>query len=111
VSVDDSAGSLLERLERSGPGTDPMAFQGQFREAATSERTLSSDAGVIAEMASDEEEQLKKKPEAEQKPEDRGRAIQLANLGLYLERARNTMASARHMLGKLAGNHLLGLII
>ncbi|MFH0901929.1 MAG: VWA domain-containing protein [Pseudomonadota bacterium] len=95
---------LMARITDAAAKSDPTAFQDEFREAASAQRTLGADANLVSELAADELVTLAAKPEAERSEMDKVRSFQLENLNVFLDRARQAMTNARGLLRTLQGD-------
>ncbi len=84
-------------------GGDPLAAKDAFEGAATQQRTLAAETGVIADLAGDEITAIGGKKEEERSDEEKVRLVQLKNLDLYVEDARKAMTDARRNLHELRG--------
>ena len=108
--IDDQRGlrdrvrQLLSQVEAAGAAAEPIAFQSDFDELATFERTLLADAGTISDLAGEEWSLLEGRDEDELTDTDRMRLAQLHNLDLYLQRARQSLGDARRRLRRLEGD-------
>lgn len=100
----DRIRALLSRIRQAGASSEPIAFQGEFDEGASFQRTLLADAGAILDLAGEQRDQLSHKAEAERTDEERGRLVQLENLEHYLNRARDVMADVGRLLRRLQGD-------
>lgn len=89
------------RIKEAG-GTDPLAQQGTLTHLADRERGVVAEAGVIADLASDEIDAIGKKPEDKRSDEEKVRVLQLKNVDLYLIDGRTRIADARRKLQELA---------
>ncbi|MCI0652004.1 MAG: hypothetical protein L0Z55_08975, partial [Planctomycetes bacterium] len=67
---------------------------------AGSQRTVISDAGIVVDAAVAEQQTLAAKPEEERTPEEKIRAVQLANLVEHLHRAQERLGQCRSQLRK-----------
>ena len=98
--LDDARGAWLA-IKTAG-GTDPLAQQGTLTHLADRERGIVAEAGVIADLASDEIDVIGKKPEDKRTDEEKVRVLQLKNVDLYLIDGRTRIADARRKLQELA---------
>ncbi len=80
---------------------DPLADKDTFDGAATRQRILGAEAGVVADLAGDEITAIGGKAEAQRSDEEKGRLVQLQNLDLYLQDARKEMLDARRNLSEM----------
>ena len=74
------------------------AHRRAFRGLSTQQRQILSDADAFAERADGERSLIESKPEEERTPEETIRAVQLEQMGVYLQRARERMGHARREL-------------
>lgn len=100
----DRVRGLLVRVNQAGAAAEPLAFQGEFDETSTFERTLLSDAGAVLDLAGDERDHLSQRAEKDRTPEDQGKLVQLQNLEHYLNLGRGTMADVARLLRRLQGD-------
>ncbi len=98
--LDDARGAWLA-IKTAG-GTDPLAQQGTLTHLADRERGIVAEAGVIADLASDEIDAIGKKSEDKRSDEEKVRVLQLKNVDLYLIDGRTRIADARRKLQELA---------
>ena len=90
---------LLEAIAVSNPGASlDDSFRQGFRGLSTQQRQILSDGDAFAERTDRERSAIESKTEEEVTPEDRIRAIQLEQLAIYLQRARERMGHARREL-------------
>jgi Ca-activated chloride channel family protein len=98
VSGGDIRG-LLERVELADQGAQLAdSFRRDFRTLATQQRQLLSDSDHFAERVDRERAGLEATPEEQRSPEDSTRIVQLRQLEVYLQRARERMGHARREL-------------
>jgi len=108
--IDDQRGlrdrvrTLLGRIEEAGAGAEPTGFTDEFEVLATSERTLQADAGVVSDLAAEELALIESMGEEERGEQDRIRQVQLTNLDLYLQQARQSLSDSRRLLRRLEGD-------
>ena len=98
--LEDARGAWL--AVKTAGGTDPLAQQGTLTHLADRERGVVAEAGVIADLASDEIDAIGKKPEDKRSDEEKVRVLQLKNVDLYLIDGRTRIADARRKLQELA---------
>ncbi len=97
----DTVRGLWQAQDARGAGGDPLADKDGFDAASTQQRTLAAEAGVVADLASDEITAIGGKAEAQRSDEEKGRLVQLQNLDLYVQDARKEMTDARRNLTEL----------
>lgn len=90
---------LLERVALADQGAQLAdSFRRDFRTLATQQRQLLSDSDHFAERVDRERAGLEAKPDAERPPEESVRIVQLQQLEVYLQRARERMGHTRREL-------------
>ncbi|NRA06834.1 MAG: VWA domain-containing protein [Myxococcales bacterium] len=94
---------LQVREEREQEMLSSERLRREYRELATSERTLLAEADQLAARLGEEWDALKARPEEELGPEDAARGAQLAGVLHYLHRARERMGQTRSQLRKRQG--------
>jgi hypothetical protein len=97
----DQVRGLWQAQDARGAGADPLADKDGFDGAATRQRTLAAEAGVIADLAGDEITAIGGKAEAQRSDQEKSRLVQLQNLDLYVQDARKEMTDARRNLTEL----------
>lgn len=90
---------LLEQIE----GEDieaqlPDTYRGEFRALSTRQRQLLSDSDRFAERVDGERAAIEAMPEDQRSPDDSVRIVQLQQLQIYLQRARERMGHSRREL-------------
>ncbi len=99
----DQVRGLWQAQDARGAGADPLADRDAFEAAATRQRVVAADAGVVADLAGDEITAIGGKAEAQRSDEEQARLVQLKNLDLYVQDARKEMTDARRNLAELQG--------
>lgn len=99
----DQVRGLWQAQDARGAGADPLADRDVFEAAATRQRVVAADAGVVADLAGDEITAIGGKAEAQRSDEEQARLVQLKNLDLYVQDARKEMTDARRNLAELQG--------
>jgi len=108
--IDDQRGlrdrvrQLLVQVEAAGAAAEPIAFQADFDDLATLERTLLTETGAVSDLAGEELSLLEGGDEEELTDADRMRLAQLYNLDVYLQRSRQSLGDARRRLRRLEGD-------
>lgn len=92
-----SAG-LLEAAAQVGESDRADALRSHFRNAATDQRVLLTEADELAERIVREKEAIAATPEESRSPEDALRAVQLDGVLVYLDSAINRMGQTRRQL-------------
>ncbi|MFK7898136.1 MAG: VWA domain-containing protein [Myxococcota bacterium] len=95
--VGDAAG-LLEEIVRSGELDAAETLRPLFREAATAQRIIVSDAHTLADRIERERESLLRVGDAERTPEDSLRIEQLEGVLIYVDSAIERMGQTRRQL-------------
>jgi Ca-activated chloride channel family protein len=90
--------ALLEQIVRSGELDAAESLRSLFRDSATEQRLVLSDANTLAERVARERAGLQSKPEAERSPEDVLRVAQLDGVLRYLDGAIERMGQTRRQL-------------
>ena len=90
--------ALLEEIVRSGELSAAEALRPAFRDSATQQRLILSDANALAERVAREREVLRGRSEAERSPEDVLRNGQLEGVLRYLDSAIDRMGQTRRQL-------------
>jgi Ca-activated chloride channel family protein len=90
--------ALLEQVARSGELDAAESLRSVFRDSATEQRLVLSDANTLAERVARERAGLQSKPEAERSPEDVLRIGQLDGVLRYLDGAIERMGQTRRQL-------------
>ncbi len=93
-----ASAALLERIVRSGELDAAESLRSVFRETATEQRLVLSDANSLAERVARERAGLQSKPESERSPEDVLRIRQLDGVLGYLDSAIERMGQTRRQL-------------
>ncbi len=101
--IRDDLRQLLTRVEADGAAAQPTGFQDAFESLAVRERTLLAEASDIADLAAEERSHIEGRAEENTTPEQRSRALQLAGLDEYLQRARQSLSDTRRRLRRLEG--------
>jgi hypothetical protein len=96
----DDARHAWAAIKQAGGG-DPLAQASSLGKLADDERGIVAEAGVIGDLASDEIDEIGKKPDAKRTQDEQVRVVQLKNLDIYLENARGKIAEARRKLQDL----------
>ena len=99
----DAARKLWAAQDARGAGDDPLADKDGFEAAATKQRELGTETGVIADLGGDEITAIGGKAEDQRTDEEKMRLVQLQNLDLYIQDARKDMVDARRNLHDLRG--------
>ncbi|MBW2725133.1 MAG: VWA domain-containing protein, partial [Deltaproteobacteria bacterium] len=90
---------LLERIALADQGAQLAdSFRREFRTLSTAQRQLLSESDRFAERVDLERENLEATPETERAAEDSVRIVQLQQLEIYLQRARERMGHSRREL-------------
>lgn len=98
------ARGLLEQMALVDQGAQLAdAFRREFRALSTQQRQLLSDSDHFAERVDLERENLEATPAGERGPEDSARVVQLQQLEIYLQRARERMGHSRRELRSRRG--------
>ena len=90
--------ALLEEIVRSGELDAAESLRPAFRESATAQRLILSDANTLAERVAREQEGLQSKPEEERSAEDVLRIGQLKAVLVHLDSAIDRMGQTRRQL-------------
>jgi len=96
--------TLLNAVEVADQPVESESIRRGFKELATVQRQVLSDADLLAEQAGDERDAIDARAEEERGPEDEMRSVQLTNLLHYLHRARARMGQARRQLRQRQGD-------
>ena len=90
---------LIEQIAETNPDAQlDDAFRRNFRALSTQQRQILTDADRYAERIAGEQDTLSAMPEEERTPDDQIRSVQLEQLQLYLQRARERMGHSRREL-------------
>ena len=101
--IRDELRQLLAEVEAEGASPEPTGFQDAFESLAVRERTLLAEASDIADLAAEERSHIEAQGEEHVTPEQRTRAVQLAGLDEYVQRARQSLSDTRRRLRRLEG--------
>ena len=101
--IRDGLRQLLAEVEAEGASPEPTGFQDAFESLAVRERTLLAEASDIADLAAEERSYIEAQGEENVTPEQRTRAVQLAGLDEYVQRARQSLSDTRRRLRRLEG--------
>lgn len=101
--IRDELRQLLTEVEAEGAAAEPTGFQAAFESLAVRERTLLAEASDITDLAAEERSHIEGQGEENVTPEQRTRALQLAGLDEFLQRARQSLGDTRRRLRRLEG--------
>ncbi len=88
----------VQIVEQEDSGVDPEAERKRYRALSKQQRLLISDLAVLARDAGDERSTLDATPEAERKPEDSTRIVQIDNMLHYLNTSSQRLNQGRRQL-------------
>ncbi|MDE0910338.1 MAG: VWA domain-containing protein [Myxococcota bacterium] len=90
---------LLEQIEDANVAAQlPDTYRGEFRALSTRQRQLLSDSDRFAERVDGDRAAIDSMPEDQRSPDDSARIVQLQQLEIYLQRARERMGHTRREL-------------
>lgn len=101
--IRDELRQLLTEVEAEGAAAEPTGFQAAFESLAVRERTLLAEASDITDLAAEERSHIEGQGGENVTPEQRTRALQLAGLDEFLQRARQSLGDTRRRLRRLEG--------
>ncbi|MDE0440767.1 MAG: hypothetical protein OXL38_01475 [Gammaproteobacteria bacterium] len=99
----DQVRRLLTDIMVEQAGTEPIGFATEFEALASRERVLMAEVGDVIDLAAEERLYIEQTPEEQRRPDQQGRAHQLAAMTSYLERARQSLSDTRRRLRRLEG--------